>query len=301
MFIPEQSDNEKSDNEEKDGEIVNVENESDNEKDEEINNGEDADNEDESEDEGFDDNNIDTSQSKQSLTLPSWDDVVNTYVLTPIYILGDKVHIFENNYHVEIDIAKKWSAGAFDILLYLFSILFLAIGGGTHLISNYLLKFWMNVMERLERKRIIMDRSNKEPYLERYYIFLKDRDNSSFPFNVFIHKFLKSDPDDLHDHPWGYFTFILHGGYYEYVEIESIVHVDGKEEKKSEIHKFWRGPGFYQRVPLGHKHRIELKNNVNAWTLFIPFKIERKWGFFTKHGWKESVEYLEEKEKTKND
>jgi len=59
-----------------------------------------------------------------------------------------------------------------------------------------------------------MDRVNGEPYLERYYVFLKDR--KRFPFNVFVHKFLKSDPDDVHDHPWPYATLILKGGYWEW-------------------------------------------------------------------------------------
>ena len=62
-------------------------------------------------------------------------------------------------------------------------------------------------MDSCGRKRIILDRETNEPYLERYYLFLKDRGN--FPFNIFIHKFLKSDPDDMHDHPWGFTTFIL--------------------------------------------------------------------------------------------
>ena len=61
-----------------------------------------------------------------------------------------------------------------------------------------LLKF----LEKIGRKRIVMDRVNDEPYLERYYVFLKDR--ARFPFNVFLHKFLKSDPDDVHDHPVSY-------------------------------------------------------------------------------------------------
>ncbi len=60
-----------------------------------------------------------------------------------------------------------------------------------------------------------MDRVENEPYLERYYVFLKDR--TWFPFNMFIHKFLKSDPDDVHDHPWPYATLILKGGYYEWI------------------------------------------------------------------------------------
>jgi len=72
----------------------------------------------------------------------------------------------------------------------------------------------LGILERLGRKRIVYDRVDNEPYLERYYLFLKDRER--FPFNVFLHKFLKSDPDDVHDHPWPFLTIILRGGYYEW-------------------------------------------------------------------------------------
>ena len=65
-------------------------------------------------------------------------------------------------------------------------------------------------MKAIGRHRVIYDREDNEPYLERYYLFLKDR--VTFPFNIFLHKFYKSDPDDLHDHPWNYITFIVKGG-----------------------------------------------------------------------------------------
>ena len=83
---------------------------------------------------------------------------------------------------------------------------------------------FIKIMSYLGRYRVIYDRYDNEPYLERFYIFLKDR--KTFPFNIFIHRFLKSDPDDLHDHPWAFRTIILFGGYWEFTE-------DGK---------FWRGP-----------------------------------------------------------
>ena len=60
------------------------------------------------------------------------------------------------------------------------------------------MKWFLNFLERIGRKRIVMDRQDNEPYLERYYLFLKDRKH--FPFNVFLHKFLKSDPDDHAHH-----------------------------------------------------------------------------------------------------
>ena len=43
------------------------------------------------------------------------------------------------------------------------------------------------------RKRIILDRVGKKPYLIRYYLFLKEI--TWVPFNIFLHKFLQGDPD----------------------------------------------------------------------------------------------------------
>ena len=71
------------------------------------------------------------------------------------------------------------------------------------------------------RKRVIRDRDSNEPYLVRWYLFLKDRKN--FPFNVTLHKVLKSDEPVLHDHPWNWGAIILKGGYYEHIPIYSRV------------------------------------------------------------------------------
>ena len=54
------------------------------------------------------------------------------------------------------------------------------------MIIQFLKNKFFNLLERTGRKRIILDRLDNEPYLERYYIFLKDR--TRFPFNVFLHK-----------------------------------------------------------------------------------------------------------------
>ena len=129
----------------------------------------------------------------------------------------------------------------------------------------------LRLLEKLNRKRIIMDRQNDEPYLERYYLFLKDRDK--FPFNVFIHKFLKSDPDVPHDHPWPYATLILKGGYYEWVPQFNV-----QGEKIGET-KHWRKPGHFRTCSANSFHRIELDPNITAWTLFMPGPHKREWGF----------------------
>jgi len=148
----------------------------------------------------------------------------------------------------------------------------------------------LKLLERLGRKRIIMDRVDNEPYLERYYLFLKDRER--FPFNIFLHKFLKGDPDDVHDHPWPYATLILAGGYYEWVLVFNTL---GK--KINEI-KYWRGPGHFRICSPNSYHRIELKDGVTAWTLFMPGPQKRDWGFLVNDQWIQNEKYIAQRKES---
>lgn len=145
-------------------------------------------------------------------------------------------------------------------------------------------KWFLNLLERMGRKRIVMDRIDNEPYLERYYLFLKDR--KWFPFNVFLHRFLKSDPDDVHDHPWGYATIILKGGYYEWTP-----QFNSKGQKIGEIAR-WCGPGSFRMASADSYHRIELDPDVECWTLFMPGPQKREWGFLVKNQWVQWQDYL---------
>jgi len=140
------------------------------------------------------------------------------------------------------------------------------------------------LFQRLGRYRVIMDRQDNEPYLERYYLFLKDR--KRFPFNVFLHKFLKGDPDDVHDHPWPYCTFILAGGYYEWIP-----QFDAQGRLSCEIRK-WRGPGHFRYCSANSYHRIELKPGVTAWSLFMPGPQQQEWGFQYNNTWVQHEEYF---------
>jgi hypothetical protein len=140
-----------------------------------------------------------------------------------------------------------------------------------------------------DRHRIILDRQSAEPYLERHYIFLRDR--TWFPFNVFLHKFLKSDPDDVHDHPWPYATLILKGGYWEWIP-----QFNSKGEKVGEI-SYWRKPGHFRTCSANSFHRIELDPNVECWTLFMPGPHRREWGFLVNNKWIQHEQYLEQRYK----
>jgi hypothetical protein len=145
------------------------------------------------------------------------------------------------------------------------------------------------LFERWGRHRVIMDRVNGEPYLERYYVFLKDR--KRFPFNIFVHKFLKSDPDDVHDHPWPYFTIILRGGYWEWIPVFNI--------RGAKIHEYcvWRGPGSFRFASANSFHRIELDPEVECWTLFMPGIKQRDWGFLVQNQWVQWQEYLAQRKR----
>lgn len=143
------------------------------------------------------------------------------------------------------------------------------------------------LLEKIGRKRVIFDRQNNEPYLVRYYLFLKDR--KRFPFNVFLHKFLKSDPDDLHDHPWPYATLILKGGYWEWLPIYD---ENGRRMTEAPV---WRKPGHFRISGAKSLHRIELDPSVECWTLFMPGPHQREWGFIHKNKWINHEQYLKEK------
>lgn len=133
---------------------------------------------------------------------------------------------------------------------------------------------FLKLLELLDRKRVIMDRVSDEPYLERYYLLFKERER--FPFNVFLHKFLKGDPDDLHDHPWPYATLILKGGYWETTPQGT----------------FWRGPGHCRISSASSYHRIELKPGVACWSLFVPGPHRKEWGFDVDGQWIKHDDYL---------
>jgi hypothetical protein len=131
-----------------------------------------------------------------------------------------------------------------------------------------------------------MDRQCNEPLLTRYYLFLKER--KRFPFNVFLHKFHKGDPGDVHDHPWPYATLILKGGYYEYTPNFEY----GKMVSET---KHWRGPGHFRLCSANSYHRIELKEGITPWTLFMPGPQQQEWGFWVNNKWIHNDSYLEER------
>ena len=117
------------------------------------------------------------------------------------------------------------------------------------------------------RKRVILDRGpswpdydKAEAFMIRYYLLFRKRPKW-FPFNILVHKILKDDRGDLHDHYWSYITIILSGGYWE-------------TNKKG---TFWRGPGYIGFRSANNLHRVDLKPGTRPLTIFIsgPFGLRK--------------------------
>lgn len=146
-------------------------------------------------------------------------------------------------------------------------------------------------MNKLGRYRLIPDRKTGQDYMHRYYLFLKDR--KWFPFNITLHKIVKSDDPIFHDHPWPYMTIVLDGGYWEHTPI-----FDEKGNKIAEK-QVWRGPGSIIIRKANEYHWLELDWMIGyATTLFFMGPQQREWGFLSntkKTKWIKHDEYLNKK------
>lgn len=133
------------------------------------------------------------------------------------------------------------------------------------------------IFNKIGRYRLIPDRRTGADYMHRYYLFLKDR--HWFPFNVTLHKIVRSDDPVFHDHPWPYMTIILKGGYWEHTPVVEFDEVVGENV-------IWRGPGSIIIRRSQDFHWLEVDDNVGpATTLFCMGPQVREWGFLIKNKW----------------
>lgn len=103
-----------------------------------------------------------------------------------------------------------------------------------------------------------------EPYLYRWWVIPRNR-----VFNIYLHKFMRSDDDRaLHDHPWANVSVLLKGRYVEHTIAAGGIH-QRRELEEGDV-----------RVRLTGKiaHRVELTDG-DCWSLFITGPVYREWGF----------------------
>ena len=94
------------------------------------------------------------------------------------------------------------------------------------------------------------------------------------PCAAVLHKFSRPDHGPAHDHPWPFFSFIVHGGYVEEV-------FDRETGSSHQVHRAV-GQSFY--IPATHIHRIVDLPFGECHTLILPGPHEQKSGFWEFRG-----------------
>lgn len=121
--------------------------------------------------------------------------------------------------------------------------------------------------------------ADRLPYMTRYFLH-KEND-----LKVYVHQFHRGDQDrDLHDHPWGFTSLILVGGYTETTPF-------GVKDFRS---------GDVIRHAAADCHMVELFKDaqgaeIETWTLVYVGAKEREWGFHTPDGWMHHRAYFDKK------
>lgn len=128
----------------------------------------------------------------------------------------------------------------------------------------------------------IMGNNNQDVFLVRYILF------KSKAFSIYIHRFLHSDADAPHDHPWNFYTYVVENGYQEYFYDLNKPLVESGEFKSLWTMKInHRKPGSLEyrkatdihRVVLPQQYTLEEINQAPL-TICLMFKRQRNWGFW---------------------
>ncbi len=120
---------------------------------------------------------------------------------------------------------------------------------------------------------------HERPYLLRWYVIPRNR-----WFNVYLHRFLRSDDDRaLHDHPWLFnISVLLDGCYVEHTAAGAAFVEEGAAKGR------WGGsPHRVQLLPLLRAGGAE----IPVWTLFVTGPKVREWGFLCPQGWRHWREF----------
>ncbi len=93
------------------------------------------------------------------------------------------------------------------------------------------------------------------------------------PFGAVIHHFTAPDKGNPHDHPFGFTSFILSGGY-----VEKVYKISYGGQWSSEL--VYRPPGLAHYVQAHHIHEIVELPNGECYTLIVPGKKVRETRFW---------------------
>lgn len=108
------------------------------------------------------------------------------------------------------------------------------------------------------------------PYMKRWWVIPRNP-----IFNIYLHRFLRSDDDRaLHDHPWLNCSYLLEGSYTEHT-----IRAGGVNHSRTAT------PGSIKFRRAKTAHRVELHDGP-CWSLFITGPVIREWGFHCPSGWR---------------
>ena len=143
-----------------------------------------------------------------------------------------------------------------------------------------------SLINKFKREPDFIVGGKDDPYLLRWWIIPRNRF-----FNIYLHKFLRSDDDRaLHDHMYVRCSIILKGAYIE--------HFSNKKRK-------YRKAGYIVFRKPTTAHRVQLLSEWTqflfgkpitkiykpCWTLFITGPRVREWGFHCPNGWRHWEEF----------
>lgn len=110
---------------------------------------------------------------------------------------------------------------------------------------------------------------------------------------VYIHRFMRSDADDPHDHPWDFWTYVISGGYTE-IRYDRSSPVVGMEKGDFVFSSLWtrtenkRKPGSFAKIRANDIHQVVVDKSRNMdeiedapYTICYMKPRIREWGFWS--------------------
>jgi hypothetical protein len=117
-----------------------------------------------------------------------------------------------------------------------------------------------------------------ETYLRRWWLVPRN----AFA-NAYLHQFLRSDDEVLHDHMYVNLSVLLEGEYVEHTISQGGVHYSRR----------FRAGDWRLRLPTT-AHRIEVAEP--CWSLFLTGPRVREWGFHCPRGWRHWRDFTDERD-----
>lgn len=110
-----------------------------------------------------------------------------------------------------------------------------------------------------------------DPFFERWWLLRKGPGDIE---NIYLHRFFRSDREDMHDHPWDNVSLVVCGSY--------------REATPAGTHLRRRGDIVFRRAEERHAIVSVAPGTIS---LFVTGAKYREWGFWTPEGFVHHLDY----------